>query len=329
MEKKNQHMVPACYLKAWCDPTAPEGQEPYIWKHPAGGGGPKRKSPRKTFTETDRYTITSPSGDRNLRVEDTLGNIETEFVRIRRRLQNAQQLSPKDRFLLCAFVAAICSRTRAAGDNWAKTWDTVRSQAARAALAHGTILDSPQLDDVVRNASGYHVEVTLKVLTPMLFHMRSGIYFAEDRGAFITSDNPCVWYDRDSAKRPPAYRGPALSIPNIQILLPLSPGSLLLLSHDRRYAGYRRADEQFIDEVNRLVRFHSHEHFVTHDGRARSVWFEERSLPADAWEYTEEGKAVIARAEKYKRMYERYEAARKAKGAAGGSAGVDVRHLQG
>ena len=194
---------------------------------------------------------------------------------------------------------------------------------------HGTILDSPQFDDVVRNASGYHVEVTLKVLTPMLFHMRSGIYFAEDRGAFITSDNPCVWYDRDSAKRPPAYRGPALSIPNIQILLPLSPGSLLLLSHDRRYAGYRRADEQFIDEVNRLVRFHSHEHFVTHDGRARSVWFEERSLPADAWEYTEEGKAVIARAEKYKRMYERYEAARKAKGAAGGSAGVDVRHLQG
>jgi hypothetical protein len=313
VKKKKQHVVPNCYLKAWCDPATPAGHEPYIWIHPADGGEPKRKSPKKTFTETDRYTIQSPSGDRNLHVEDTLANIETEFVHIRQRLESVQQLSAQDFFLLCAFVAAMCSRTKPAGDNWATTWDTVRSQAKRLALDHGTIFDSPQLDDAVLNASGRYVQITLKVLTPMLFHMRSGIYYAENRGTFITSDNPCVWYDHDSFRRPPVYRSPALSHPNVQILLPLSPRSLLLLSHDGKWAGYFRASEQFIDEVNRLIRFNSHEHIVTHDGQSKDAWFEERGLPADAWENTEEGKAIIAREGNYKKMYEQYLAAKQAK----------------
>jgi hypothetical protein len=317
MKKKKQHIVPNCYLKAWCDPTTPNGHEPYIWIHPADGGEPRRKSPKKTFTETDRYTIQSPSGDRDLLVEDTLAHIETEFARIRERVESVQQLSARDYFLLCAFVAAMCSRTKSAGDNWATMWDTVRSQARRRALEHSSIFDSPQLDDAVLNASGRYVQVTLKVLTPMLFHMRLGIYFVENRGTFITSDNPCVWYDRDKFRRPPAYRGPALSHPNVQILLALSPRSLLLLSHDKKWAGYFRADTQFIDEVNRLIRFDSHEHFVTHDGRSKPVWFEERGLPAHAWENTEEGKAIIAREEKNGKMYEQYLAERQAKRAEG------------
>jgi hypothetical protein len=312
VEKKKQHLVPNCYLKAWCDPATPDGQEPFIWVHPAEGGEPKRKSPRKSFTETDRYTIESPSGDRNLRVEDTLADIETKFVGIRERLEGAQQISVEDHYLLCAFVATMSSRTKPAGDNWAETWDKVRSKSSRLAQAHGAKLDSPQLDDAVRNAYAHIVDATVKVLTPMLFHLRAGIYYAENRGAFITSDNPCVWSDPDSFRRPPAHRSPALCYPNIKILLPLSPNSLLLFGHDKRYAGYFRADEQFIDEVNRLTRFFSHEYFVTRDGSAKDFWFERRDLPADAWENTDEGKTSMARAEQYKKMREQYEAAKRA-----------------
>ena len=32
MEHKDQHFIPQGYLKAWCDPTTPEGQEPYVWR---------------------------------------------------------------------------------------------------------------------------------------------------------------------------------------------------------------------------------------------------------------------------------------------------------
>lgn len=312
MEKKNQHLIPNCYLKAWCDPATADGQEPYIWVHPAEGGEPKRQSPRKSFTETDRYTIQSPNGDRNLRVEDTLADIETKFVGIRAQLEGAQRISAAERFLLCAFVAAMSSRTKSVGDHNMAIWERVRSQAKQLAETHGAELDSPQLDDAVRNAKAHFVEATIQVLTPMLFPMHAGTYYAQDRGAFITSDNPCVWDDPDRFKRPPAYRSPALCYPNVKIFLPLSPKSLLIFSHDKAYGGYFRADKKFIDEVNRYIRFSSHEYYVTQDGRANEFWFEGRGLPADAWEYTEEGKEGMARAEHYKKMQEQYEARKRA-----------------
>jgi hypothetical protein len=52
---------------------------------------------------------------------------------------------------------------------------------------------------------------------------------------------------------------------------------------------------------------------VTQDGRTNNVWFEERGLPADAWENTEEGKTGMARAEHYEKMREQYEAAKQAR----------------
>jgi hypothetical protein len=282
MEKKNQHLIPNCYLKAWCDPSTPDGQEPYIWLHPAEGGEPKRKSPRKSFTETDRYTIQSPDGDRNLRVEDTLADIENKFVDIREKLEKHQPIFAGEHFLLCAFLAAMSSRTKAAGDQMAGVWESVRSQAKNLAKAHGSELNSEQLDDAVRNANANLVEATLQVVTPMLFRLHLGMFYAEDRGAFITSDHPCVWHDPDMWKRPPAYRSPALCYPNVKILLPLSPKSLLMFGHDQNYAESRRADKKFIDEVNRHIRFSSHEYFVTQDGHTNPFWFEERGLPADA-----------------------------------------------
>ena len=89
----------------------------------------------------------------------------------------------------------------------------------------------------------------------------------------------------------------------------------MLLGYDKEYAGYFRADEQFIDEINRRIRFESHEYFVTRDGRTKSLWFEERGLPEDAWENTAEGKETLALAEKNKKMREQYESWKQARGA--------------
>jgi hypothetical protein len=312
MEKKSQHLIPNCYLKAWCDPATPEGQEPYIWRHPREGGEAKRRSPKKSFTATDRYTIKSRSGERNLHIEDTLANIEARFVDIREKLEGVRRISADDHFALCAFVAAMCSRTEPAGDNWATIWHDVRSKASRQARAHGAELHSLQLDDAVRNANAHFVGASLQVLAPMLFHMSAGIYYSKNRGAFITSDNPCVWYDPDSAKRPPAQRTAALCWPKIKILLPLSPRSLLMLSHDKEYAGYFSADEQFIDGVNWLTRSFLHKFFVTCDGRTKAAWFEIHDPPADAWEFTNEGRACLDRAEQYRHMREQYETDKRA-----------------
>lgn len=232
---------------------------------------------------------------------------------IREKLEEHQRISPAEHFLLCAFVAAMSSRTKAAGDQMAGVWESVRSQARALAQDHGSELDSEQLDDAVRNANANLVEATIQVVTPMLFSLHMGVFYAQDRGTFITSDIPCVWYDPDMWKRPPAYRSPALCYPNVKLFLPLSPKSLLMLGHDQNYAGYPRADKRFIDEVNRYIRFSSHEYFVTKDGHTNPFWFEERGLPADAWENTEEGKAGMAQAERYRKMREQYEAEKQAR----------------
>jgi hypothetical protein len=119
MDKKHQHVIPKSYLQAWCDPTTPAGHEPYVWVHHSDGGEGKRKAPRsKWFTEIDRYTIKSPTGDRNLDIEDTLGNLENQFVGLREKLQARKPVTAREHVIICAFVAAMCSRNKPAANNW-------------------------------------------------------------------------------------------------------------------------------------------------------------------------------------------------------------------
>ncbi len=46
-EKKKQHIIPKCYLKSWCDPVTPAGQQPYIWRI-SRDGSTKRKKKKVT-----------------------------------------------------------------------------------------------------------------------------------------------------------------------------------------------------------------------------------------------------------------------------------------
>lgn len=312
IDKKNQHVIPNCYLQAWCDPKTPKDKEPYVWVHPAPGGEPKRRSPRnKWFTETDRYTIKSPTGDRNLDIEDTLGNLEREFGGLRDRLQTGQPYSARAHMIMCAFAAAMCSRSKPAGDNWSIFQIQIHQQATRLAAKHGHLLQSEDLDDAVRNSNARFVEATLATLTPMLLRMQAGIYIAVGHeGTFITSDNPCVWNDPDAYKRPPLHRNPALMYPNIEITLPLSPRGALMFTHKKEYAGFFKADRNCVDMINNRTRFHAHEWFVTHDGRNEQIWFAERPLPDDAWENTPEGKEGLKEAAKFKKLQEEWERSR-------------------
>ena len=66
---KKQHFVPQCYLKAWCDPTTPVDQDPYVWRFRKDGSDPRRKAPENIFHETDLYTIHRPGGGRDLVLE--------------------------------------------------------------------------------------------------------------------------------------------------------------------------------------------------------------------------------------------------------------------
>ena len=117
-KQKKQHIIPNCYLTAWCDPNIPSGQSAFIWRVPKDGGESFRRSPEKSFTSTDRYTIQLPNGECDLTLEDTLADLESKFVRIRDRIKRRDKLTDTDRANLCLFTAAMHGRTYDAGEHW-------------------------------------------------------------------------------------------------------------------------------------------------------------------------------------------------------------------
>lgn len=127
---KKQHFVPRSYLRAWCDPNTPDGQEPYVWLFSSDGSNPRRKAPDNIFRETDLYTIELPGGRRNLVLEHGLAQLESEFVSIRdTKLRSLEPLEPAEHALLCAFVAAMHARTPAQRDHLAEQWGKVLAMA--------------------------------------------------------------------------------------------------------------------------------------------------------------------------------------------------------
>ncbi len=80
MEHRKQHTVPESYLTAWCDPETPEGQEPYVWRWLKDGTEVRRKAPRNIFYEMEIYTLKTPDGSRDLRLEGMLSGLEAAFA---------------------------------------------------------------------------------------------------------------------------------------------------------------------------------------------------------------------------------------------------------
>jgi len=119
VEHKKQHYVPRSYLAAWCDPDTPPDQEPYVWRCLKDGSVCQRKAPQNIFHETDMYTLHMPDGSRDLRLERGLAGLEGSFVTIRSEKLDARvELSPTDRVMLLAFIAAMGFRTPKQRDHW-------------------------------------------------------------------------------------------------------------------------------------------------------------------------------------------------------------------
>ena len=132
MEHKDQHYVPQCYLKPWCDSSTPAGQEPYVWRFSKDGKQVKRKPPRKIFFEKDMYTIHLPDGTRDLRLEHGLSELEGKYTTVRaEKLERDLPLDLDERLILSVFVAAMQARTVSQIDHVRGQWQQVLDLAGR------------------------------------------------------------------------------------------------------------------------------------------------------------------------------------------------------
>ena len=281
-EKKKQHIIPECYLRAWCDPITPRGHQPFIWKISKTGVWVTKRSPEKSFRETDKYTIRLPNGKRNLLIEDTLGEIETNFIRVLPKVRKSQKLSASDRAHLCVFAAAMHSRTKSMGIHWTKQMNHL----------HEVVLDMEQAPNVrpglsqqtARMVELAHQQVianSLEFEPPLLFQMEMAILMTDDVNGFITSDRPCVWFNPSLYKFPPIYRHPGLAQREIEVTLPLTPQHMLFISHTK-CPEYVELSPTLLDDSNRLTRFYCSEEFVSWKGAVLAHWFGIGEKPADA-----------------------------------------------
>jgi hypothetical protein len=301
---KSQHFVPACYLKAWCDPACPPEYEPYVWVFDKDGGNARNRAPTNLFEETDFYTIEKADGTRDLRLEHGLAGLENRFVKILRdRVSKQLSLNAEDRVYLCAFVATAQVRTMQSRDHHASQWGNVlkiadhmaeamakatpeerrRASTSKVLRGGGPSLSHEQVRQLAKKPLQHLIPVMLSQATPILARMDLAIFQTDDSIGFMTSDDPCCWFDPEAYKRPPMYRSAGLGTRTIEVTMPLSPTQCLFLN----WAGinsYLPLKESMVDELNHRHRHNAREHFVLKTNARKEEWFTDRSMPDDAWE---------------------------------------------
>jgi predicted CoA-binding protein len=123
----------------------------------------------------------------------------------------------------------------------------------------------------------------IRVSTPLLLKLDLSILSTTDVLGFITSDNPCVWFDSEAYKRPPFYRGPALMYETIEITLPVSPRQSICLNR-KGIKDYLAIPGLIVDEINRRTRFLAERFFVARKNQKKEIWFDPGVEPEDSWE---------------------------------------------
>ena len=301
---RKQHFVPVCYLKAWCDPKAPKAQTPYVWIFDKDGTNARRKAPENIFHETDMYTVEMPDGDRNLVLERGLQQLESEFSRIRKhKLMLRRCIDKAEHVLLCAFIAATQTRTPAMRQHQKEQWErplrmmeqmmkwvetaTPEQKERAATLVPPSSSDRGMKYDQVKalceNPIQNMLNPIIQTVTPLLCRLNIAVFETDDDIGFITSDNPCVWFDAEAYKRPPLYRSPGLIYESIEVTLPVSPRQCICLNR-RGISGYIKATTLTVDEFNKRTRFSADRQFVVRSNQSKKIWFEPGVEPDDSWD---------------------------------------------
>lgn len=79
------------------------------------------------------------------------------------------------------------------------------------------------------------------------------------------------------------YQAPALMYKTIEIRFPVSPRQMIVLNR-MGLRGYVLANEEIVDELNRINRFHADEHFVVNSNVKKDVWFHPCIELPDSWD---------------------------------------------
>ena len=267
MDKLQQHMIPAGYLKSWAFPNPPAGKTGTMWVIQKDAPDIRDlKSPQTYFREPDRYTLKA-GATRNLSVENALSRVETWFGEALGNIVARKPLTGLDRVKLSFFTSAMMLRTRripmALTDSLRTIQTQGRKQETRANIDHSF---SDAIDEMLPSVVGEAVADGLSATASMLIRMNVSIFVTDDGDGFVTGDEPCSVVVPGASNSYPTH-------PDVEIILPLSPQHAVFYSWKIPRMSYVSWDRKTVYRLNSRTIAQCTKEFVSWRGTVRAEWF--------------------------------------------------------
>lgn len=244
----NHHYVPQLYLKRFCDPDTPAGQEPYLWVSARSGTNWKKRAPKNVGAKAGLYAIPTHGGDDEM-VEKMFSTIESKMASIYKRRFDlySAPVGREEREVFALFVALFAIRSPFYRRNIADFSQQVaemgmRMMARKPEIVERTFREVEKttgqkplmtvaeyqdiiLKEKVKLEAAPHFVTTmalqqLPLFAELIYLMRWRFLVAPAGAYFATGDSPAHW--QDLTPRPPMFRGHGLAMKNVEIVLPLS-----------------------------------------------------------------------------------------------------------
>lgn len=285
---KRQHLIPRLHLQHFAGPD-PKG---HVWTYDAQTGHMRSAIPEETAVETHFYSVEAEDGTMDTRIETILSEIEAKAAPVYKALlQGDIPGETQERMDFSTFLALMYLRTPAMrrmnaelmsrymqilcyayGTN-EKAFDALNQRVERAG---GRVLTTEEKErlrrDFTDGFSDYVIEIprerTLGVLgasdklTPILFQMKWSIVMPR-HGFFITTDHPLV-REVDPQTRHPAYGDHGFLNKTAEVIFPLSPQRLLLMSWDKGARDIGAFERDHVEHFNRALAAHSDRYLYAH-----------------------------------------------------------------
>ncbi len=276
MEFKKQHIVSQAFLKAWVDPKTPKGQESYVWLISRDGKNKERKAPKNILHETDFYTVVDEEGERNVELEKRLSRIESDFINIRdNKLLNNQPLSDSEYARLAEFVASSYARTQYNKEIQSQIWQDYQNLLTSINPAAVDTELYKEVELLKTQPMPFFINNFLNEVMNQLLEMRLTIHHTSGDLGFVTSDNPVIWIDPAVflPRAPMTFFG--VGSPTLNIIMPISPGRVITISHEYPNGYYPIDNLGFVDAVNGMIVGFAEEVIVSNSELLRDSWFKD------------------------------------------------------
>jgi hypothetical protein len=284
---KRHHFDPALHLRHFVG-EAPKGQ---VWTYDKQAGNARPATPENTAVQSHFYSVQRDDGSMDTTIEEYLAEVESDAAPIyegllRGEIPGHSQL----RADFAQFLALMHVRTpamrRMAGElrgreiqirNYAYATNPEAFDALlrRIEKKGGPVYTAEQKEqlrqgfldptDYVIEVSGQQTLTVLKIadkLAPIFFDMKWSIVRSLG-GFFITTDNPLV-REVDPKTRHPVLGDRGFLNKTSEIIYPLSPTCMLLMSWDQAAPSVGVFPPDHVNNVNRGLAAHSDRYLYAH-----------------------------------------------------------------